>query len=236
MPLLTAPWRRDPWPAARARRFCLVAIAILASVPAPSSAQGPRSHTGLYVALDVGRQQYIGGSLVSGVDLLQQATKPVGSVTLGARFERGFGTVVGLDIGFGFADGDLRMVDQAAALTVDYANDGQRQLGLTLGQAFGGAHRALVFVYLGEVTRQFNVTIQEGGVRYTQRDKQGLLRYGVGFQLDLVGPFSLRSTVGSSRADFGGRPTNITPGRTPGRPVEFSLGVAARAPGRRRAP
>jgi hypothetical protein len=64
--------------------------------------------------------------------------------------------------------------------------------------------------YLGELSRSFEVTIRRGDEVIRQNDEQGLLRYGIGGELDVRRWLHLRVTLGSSRAKFD-RQTNIEP-------------------------
>lgn len=82
--------------------------------------------------------------------------------------------------------------------------------GLHAGLVAGAS--TLMFGYLSEVTRRFDVSVTQAGIPTFQEDEQGMLRFGAGIEQRLVGALHLRVTAGSSRADFGG-PTNITIGR-----------------------
>jgi len=65
---------------------------------------------------------------------------------------------------------------------------------------------------LAEPARDLTVTLA---------DEQGRLRNGVGLEHRVRGPVHVGVSAGTSRADVGGRPTNVTIGRR----LDASLGV-----------
>jgi hypothetical protein len=193
------------------------ASAVIAMLVLNAASVAAQSFSGPFVGVDVGGQHLIGGSLVDGVDMLQEDRRVVVSAFVGLRGQfRGF--VIGGEAGIGRTDGDLRL-EEPSGLAVDYHNQSQWHWMLTGGYAIGP--RTLAFGYLSEVTRQFEVRITQSGQSTAQQDEQGLLRFGGGVELRLTGPFHCRLTLGSSRANFGDRPTNITLGRR----LEASAGV-----------
>lgn len=197
----------------------LAAAVVMASLFAGSaSAQSGRgAFTGLYVGADAGRQHVIGGSLVDNVDTLQEDSRVVAAVFGGVRGQfQGF--VLGAELGFGRTDGDLILSEPARLLTIDYKNDSQWHWTLNAGHTVGP--RTLLFGYVSEVTRDFEVTILRAGVTSEQQDEQGLLRFGGGIEQRITGPLRLRATIGTSRADFGDRETNIEIGKR----VDASIG------------
>lgn len=196
----------------------VIGLVALGVAPAIVSAQ-PAAFSGPYVAVEAGRQQVIGGSLVDGVDTLQEDARGVFSVSAGWR--RALGPVViGADVGLGRFDGALTLRDDATATTVRYDTSSQWHWRLTGGLMLG--RRTLTYAYVSEVTRAFDVTITRGNASTAQQDEQGLLRFGGGLERRLGGPVHVFVTAGSSRANFGERRTNIKPGRR----LEVSAGVA----------
>jgi hypothetical protein len=206
----------------------LAAVALLTTLAHPhfAVAQVParEGRVSVFLALDGGVQNIIGGALVSGVDVLSQARRTVGTVSLGVRAESSFGLVAGFDVGVGVARGNLRLVDPDGPLEVSYKNRTQRHWNVMVGQALGPARETTIHLYLSEVSRSFEVDVNEAGARYHQRDGQGLLRFGVGIEREVTSATALRLRVGTSRADFGGRRTNITPSRL----VDVMVGMAIR--------
>jgi Outer membrane protein beta-barrel domain len=189
---------------------CLTRIgfALVLLAPLPAAAQ---SFDGLYVGIDAARQNTIAGALVAGIDTLKQDMRGVASLNAGYRMALPGGFVVGVELGYGITDGDLTLNDAVNRLTIDYKNSTQFSFGAVAGYAFGADDGTLMFAYLSETKRSFDVTIRGPLGVGAQNDKQGLLRYGVGLERRIAGPFSVRAMVGSSRAGFGNRRTNINP-------------------------
>ncbi|MEZ5286407.1 MAG: hypothetical protein R2712_16675 [Vicinamibacterales bacterium] len=98
------------------------------------------------------------------------------------------------------------------------------RIGGLAGVTLGPRRRTLLFGYLNELSRDFEVRITEGDTMTSQQDSQGLLRYGVGVERAVGRRLGVRGTVGWSRADFGGRLTNIEVTR----PVEAAIGAVLR--------
>jgi hypothetical protein len=193
---------------------------ILAATTEPAAAQSAanRAYRGLYAGAEVGRQHVIGGSLVDGVDTLQDAARTVATMFGGLRGQIGR-LVVGGELGLGRMDGDLRLEDLERAMVVGYAGDSQWHWALNAGYVVRPG--SLIFGYVSEVTRNFDVTIERPESTVLQQDEQGLLRFGAGLEQQLKGPFRLRGTLGTARADFGGRQTNVVITRR----LELSMGL-----------
>ena len=196
-------------------RLLVCATALAAGIPGGAHAQAPdsRGSVGLFVALDAGWQNIIGGALVSGMDVLAQARRPVVTLSVGVRVETSFGLVAGVDLGVGVMRGNLRYDDPSGPLAVAYRNRTQRHWNLMVGQALGRGRETNVHLYLSEVSRAFGVDVEDRGETYRQRDEQGLLRYGLGLEREISRHFAARVRVGTSRADFGDQATNMTPRR-----------------------
>ena len=203
----------------------LLSCALVLCGPVAARAQsGPSTFTGLYVGVEVGRLNVIGGALVVGQDTLAQDTRAAVDLIVGGRYAFANRVVLGLEWAAGVEDGDLVLDDPSSGLRVDYRNGSHWRLGGTAGVVLGAARATHVFGYVNELSRDFDVTITQGAEVTTQRDEQGLLRYGGGVEQRLAPRLTLRGTLGSSRADFGGRPTNITPTR----PLEAAIGLLFR--------
>ncbi len=204
----------------RLRTF-LPAVALIFANVAARGAENAGSFDGPYLALEVSRQNTIAGALVANVDTLAQASRNVASLAVGYRHQFAGGLVVGLEGSFGVTNGDLKHVDSANGLTIDYKNGSQYALGGTLGYVLGETRQTLVFAYLSETKRSFDVTVRGPLGVGAQKDEQGLLRYGAGVERRFTENLSLRASLGSSRARFGDRRTNIDPKTQ----IDFSLGV-----------
>lgn len=196
-------------------------FSIFLFVTVTAQAQSSRAvFSGPYLGIDFGRQHLIGGSLVNGVDILQEDSRAVASFYAGLRVQFAGGFVIGGEAGIGKTDGDLALSNPAGQLQVDYSNHQQTYWGLQLGHTLD--RDWLVFGYLAEVTRNFDVTIRQAQQTFKQTDEQGILRFGAGVDFKTKMPLLLRTTLGSARADFGNRVTNIDIKKK----LEASIGVA----------
>lgn len=202
----------------RTLRSAVQGLALLALAPLPfgaAAAEGTR--VGVFVAAEHGLQQLIGGAQYAGIDMLAADVRAVTSFAFGMRFEVG-GWTFGGDLGFGQTDGKLRLEDPAIPLTIRYRNNSQVQFGLHLGRRL--REDWLVYGYLSEASRDFDVTLTDGSGSFQQSDGQGILRFGVGVERPINRLFSWRAALGSARAKFDG-PTNIDPDRE----LELALGI-----------
>lgn len=203
-----------------ARRLVPILTFAFLSAPARGAETDPY-FDGPYLGLEASRQNTIGGALVAGIDTLAQASRTVVSVTGGYRHQFTGGLVAGLEGSFGAIDGDLSHSDQANGLSIDYKNRTQYAVGGIFGIAVGALQETLIYGYVSETKRGFDVTVRGPLGVGTQKDKQGLLRYGLGLERRLHESFSLRASVGSSRADFGNQRTNFDPNTR----IDFALGA-----------
>ncbi len=193
----------------------LAAWSMLAAAPAGAQDRGP-VFDGVYVGVSIGFTNIIGGALVNGKDYLAQESRPTVQLFGGWRKEFDNGLVLGVEGGFGWEDGDLSLDDPAQSLHIDYSNNLSWRYGGLVG--WRTTDRSMVFGYLSETKRDFDVSGRDAFGTFQQSDGQGLLRYGVGAELDLNGPFDLRATMGSSRAKFD-KPLN----RDPDHPIDFEV-------------
>lgn len=196
----------------------------MAAAATASAQPAEKAFSGVYAGAEAGMLNVIGGSLVSGVDTLQQDTRGGFTVVVGGRYQFANRLVLGVEFGAGWEDGDLVLDDEVSGAHVEYANDTHRRIGGTVGLVLGARRRTHVFGYLNELSRSFDVAITQAGAVTTQQDEQGLLRYGGGVEQQIARRLTLRATAGSSRADFGNRPTNLTPTR----PLEAAVALLFR--------
>ena len=169
-----------------------------------------QNFNGLYAGVSVGRQNIFGGSYINGVDILSRDTRFAIDLNAGYRiYLVSKRLVFGPEVSFGYTDGNLQYNDPDKILHINYKNDKQWCLGGVLGVALGKNNNCLVFLYLNEVKRKFIVSIRDAKGSYTQRDKQGMLRYGLGVEFPIINRLHTRISIGSGRADFGELITNI---------------------------
>lgn len=207
----------------------LITAAAISCGAAGAAAQAPGdgpegrglAFDGFYVGVSIGLTNVIGGALVNGVDVLAQASRPAVTIFGGYRREFDSGLVLGLEGGVGFEDGDLSLTDPSRSLAIDYRNALNWRYGGLVG--WRTSDRSMVFGYVSELKREFDVEGRDAMGAFGQKDEQGLLRYGVGAEFNLGGPFDLRASIGSSRADFGDRPLN----RTPDKPIDFEVAAVS---------
>lgn len=176
-----------------------------------------RAFDGVYVGVSLGMQNIIGGALINGIDVIAQETRPTVDLFVGWRTTLDNGIVIGVETGIGFEDGDMSLVNSQGR--ADWTNNFHWRYGGLLG--YRGGDGPLLFAYLRETKRDFDVRLQNSLGVAEQHDGQGLLGYGVGAEFNLGDDLNVRATVGSSRADFGDRPVS----RQPEKPIEVELGA-----------
>ncbi len=188
----------------------VLAGATIASGASAQDMEAPRNDvfSGPYVGVDVGSQNLFGGSLVGGVDMLAQESRAVVEFLGGWRWQFDNGLVFGVEGQFGFTDGNLTLSDPANLLLITYENDAQYGYGATFGRAFGSQRDLLLFGYVFDTTREFDVTIQNAFGTFTQNDEQGFIRYGLGVEKQIHNGWIARASLGQVSADFT-RQTNI---------------------------
>jgi Outer membrane protein beta-barrel domain len=187
----------------------IVIMNLVLMTPENISAQ-EKAFSGFYGGVEIGRQNIIGGSLVNNIDMLSQDTRTVFSLQIGFRYQFDIGIVVGAEGSLGFMDGNLSLSDPVNQLSITYEDNMQCVYGAIVGFAIGPGKEWLVFGYLSEATRNFDVAIKQGTERFNQKDEQGILRYGIGLEKNIIKHLDLRISAGTSRADFGDQETNIT--------------------------
>jgi hypothetical protein len=201
----------------------LLPLAFGALALAPAAAAGDNAFSGLYVGAEIGAQSVIAGADVGGADILAQDSKPVASAVAGFRHAWETGLMLGLEGSYGA--GDLALDQQSGGIDLTYDTNHQWSYGAVAGWAPGGeTARTLYFVYVSETKRDFDVTGTGPGGTFRQTDSQGLLRYGLGVERTVSGSWSVRASLGSSRAEFDDRPRNFDPVH----PVDVSVGVIHR--------
>jgi hypothetical protein len=211
----------------RARRFTIGTTIVVSTLGVADVSAQPRQEqafSGFYMGVEGGTVNVIAGALVGGVDTLAQDTRGAVALIIGGRYQFASRLVLGVEFGVAREDGDLVLDDPLSGARVEYRNNSHTRIGGTAGVVLGSRRFTHVFGYLSELSRSFDVTIIEVNGTNEQQDDQGLLRFGGGIEQRVASRLSVRATLGSSRADFGGRPTNIVPPR----PLEMSAGLLFR--------
>jgi|CXWL01.1.fsa_nt_gi hypothetical protein len=178
---------------------------------------------GLYVGGVVEHKNIIAGAQVGGVDMLAQESRLGIGLIGGWRHQFSNGLVIGVEGGWGAEDATLDLAVPASGLNIEYDNGAYWRLGASIGFVVGPEDRTLLYAYVHETTRDFDVTIRQAGNTFRQQDEQGLLAYGVGIERRLTARTSVRGELGTSRAEFDG-PTNVDPDQ----PIDVSLGLLFR--------
>ena len=164
---------------------------------------------GLYLGVTVGSQNVIGGSFVDNTDFLQEDTKVVVDIPVGFRKQLFANKLVlGLELRFGFLNGNLSLIDEQQQLQIDYQNDSQFGFGGIMGTTLGKKQKVLVYAYGIETKRKFDVNISFGNNSFTQKDKQGMFKYGLGIEANIYRRLNALLTFGTYRVDFGDVITN----------------------------
>ncbi len=168
-----------------------------------------KAFDGFYAGVEGGYQNIFGGALVGGRDLLAQDSKAIIGVLAGWRKQFGGGFVIGLESQWAWTDGQLNFTDPASSLTIDYDNNSQVGYGLTFGHVVGSQQKTLLYLYGYQTDRNFDVSIVGPAGTGTQRDRQGMIRYGIGFEHAVRDALHFRLNIGGVKVDFGDADTNI---------------------------
>lgn len=165
---------------------------------------------GLYLGVNAGIQNVFGGSFVNEMDILAQESKFVSEFALGFRkqfLHNRF--LIGLELSGGVLDGSLTHTDADEQLYISYKTSFQHSMGLQAGTVVGKKKNLLLFAYTNETKRTFDVEIQQRQYNFTQTDKQGMLKYGLGVEWQAFTHINIRTSFGALRVDFGELQTNM---------------------------
>lgn len=175
-----------------------------------ANAQDQIDQSGLYLGVNFGSQNVFGGSFVNDMDILAQESKFVSEISAGYRWQFLNNRIIaGLEGHIGFTDGTLRHENPSEPLTIDYKNNFQSGKGIIVGINLGANRDWIIYGYLNETKRKFDVAISQDPWNFTQIDKQGMLRYGIGIERTIYKQFNLRASFGALTVDFGDLETNI---------------------------
>ena len=164
---------------------------------------------GFYGGAELGVQRVYSGALIDNVDVLQDDGRVAASLLVGWRHQFDNHLVVGLEGQIGLTDGDLVRTEPAHSLTINYNNGSHFAAGLTLGYAFGASRDWLFYGYGIASVRDFDLDISLGAASFTQEDRMGVIRYGVGIEKQWRNGWGVRAAIGSNYTDFGDLITNM---------------------------
>ena len=164
---------------------------------------------GLYSGVELGLQNIYGGAFIDNLDILQRETKFIGSILLGWRHQLDSSLVFGLEGQLGLTDGDLTRNERNKSLNITYQNSSQLAAGLTIGYALGTKKDWLLYSYVFATRRDFDLSINIGNSHFTQEDRMGILRYGLGIEKQWQNGFGIKLTAGSNYTSFGDLTTNM---------------------------
>lgn len=160
----------------------------------------PRNFEGLYIGVNTGMQSVFSEALINEQSVPQQDSRWTAEVLIAHRWQFLNDRIVfGLEVQVGLTDGDLaRSFTGLRQLDISFTNNSQASLGYTMGYVSGVERKLLLYTYLYQIRRSFDVTLTEdGNVIEWQRDSQTAVRYGLGLEYNLGGQFSTRLGVGS---------------------------------------
>ncbi len=175
---------------------------------------------GFSVGADIGLQNIFSGAFIDNLDVLTQDSRVVLEFTAGWRKQFDNRLQIGVEGKFGFFDGNLMRSEPENQLEIKYENNTQVGYGVTGGYVLGSRENILLFGYATVTIREFDILIQDELGSYTQTDKEGLLRYGIGMEMLLTRVWHLRGTIGALNIDFGDKETNIDVENK----IDFSIG------------
>ena len=193
--------------------LCLVLICHFSILTAQNDSKivnADKLFDGFYAGVEMGSQNIFGGSLIDGKDILVQKSGFV--IDFYGGFRKQFlkdRLLAGVELLFGITNGDLMHSNPEEVLEIMYKNNTQFGYGLTLGVVVGKQKRFLIFAYGIETKRKFDVDVKQGIWQFSQTDKQGMLKYGLGLEAQVYKMINVRAKVGGLSVDFGGLETNI---------------------------
>lgn len=201
-------------------KYCLFVFIIFLSISASAQevkktnedGQGNSNQLfdGFYFGATIGIQNIYGGAFIDDLDLLAQKSGFVLELSTGYRkqFHKSR-FLVGIEIHYGFTDGDMVETDPRYQFDVFYTNSTQRGFGLLYGVIVGSNKNFLIHGYTNLTTRNFDIEFTEAdGTFHTQEDEESFLRYGVGVEVHIKKRFNIRTSIGKLNADFGDKITS----------------------------
>lgn len=167
-----------------------------------SGAINPRKFEGLYIGMNTGVQSIFSEAIINESSVPQQASRWTADFLIAHRWQFLNDRIVfGLEVQVGMADGNLeRTYGTNPRLAINFTNNTQVGVGYTTGYVVGKQKKLLLYSYLYQVRRSFNITLRDDTrILRWQQDSQTLLRYGLGLEYNLSKHFSTRLALGSQR-------------------------------------
>lgn len=169
-----------------------------------------RHFEGFYLGINTGIQNVFSGAIINELSVPEQSSRWVTEFFIAHRWQFLHDRVVfGLEVQVGLTDGNLtRSYGVFPQLDIDYANNNQAGLGYTLGYVAGNQQRLLIYSYIYQIRRTFDISlIDDGRILAWQRNSHTALRYGMGAEYNMGKSFSIRTALGSQSTDIDSRIT-----------------------------
>ncbi len=179
--------------------------------------EGSRKFEGLYIGINTGVQSVFSEALIDEQRVPEQDSRWTAEFLIAHRWHFLNDRIVfGLEVQLGLTDGDLdRSFTGLRQLDINFTNNSQASLGYSMGYVSGKKKNILLFTYLHQIRRSFDISLKEdGSIIAWQRDSQTALRYGLGLEYNLGRQFSTRLSLGSQNLKI-----NVDEA------TEFTLGV-----------
>ncbi len=179
--------------------------------------EGSRKFEGLYIGINTGVQSVFSEALIDEQRVPEQDSRWTAEFLIAHRWQFLNDRIVfGLEVQLGLTDGDLdRSFTGFRQLDINFTNNSQASLGYSMGYVSGKKKNILLYTYLHQIRRSFDISLTEdGSIIAWQRDSQTALRYGLGLEYNLGRQFSTRLSLGSQNLKI-----NVDEA------TEFTLGV-----------
>ncbi len=179
--------------------------------------EGSRKFEGLYIGINTGVQSVFSEALIDEQRVPEQDSRWTAEFLIAHRWQFLNDRIVfGLEVQLGLTDGDLdRSFTGLRQLDINFTNNSQASLGYSMGYVSGKKKNILLYTYLHQIRRSFDISLTEdGSIIAWQRDSQTALRYGLGLEYNLGRQFSTRLSLGSQNLKI-----NVDEA------TEFTLGV-----------
>ncbi|MCE7996229.1 MAG: hypothetical protein HEP71_29885 [Roseivirga sp.] len=164
-----------------------------------------RKFEGLYIGINSGTQSIFSTATINELSVPGQSSRWTAEFLIAHRWQFLNNRIVfGLEVQVGLTDGNLdRTFNGLRQLEIHFSNNSQTGLGYTLGYVAGEKQNLLLYTYLYQTRRNFDISLKDDGrVIQWQRDIQTVLRFGLGLEYNLGKRFSTRLTVGSQSPDL----------------------------------